>query len=350
MPSQQKALILPSKQGAFVVGDFAVPTPGPGQLLVKIQSTGLNPVDWKVQIDGIIVEDFPAILGLDAAGIVETIGEGVTGFAKGDKVVYQGQYTNDHAHATFKQYGLAEAEVVAKIPSNLSFDQAASLPVAIATAAIGLYHPDPSSGASLSPPWEASGRGKYASQPLVVFGGSSSVGQLVIQFAKLSGFSPIFTTASPRNTELLTFLGATHVLDRSLSAAALRAAVAKATSASVETVYDAISLADTQAAAYSLLAPGGTLLILLADAIPAAAKTADKRVVHVYGGVNAPQNRVFGKGLYAQLATLLEKGELQPNPVEVLPGGLAGIVGGLDRLHNNLVSGKKLIGHPQETV
>lgn len=85
-PTQQKALLLESKQGKYVVGTRHIPKPGPGQLLVKVKASGLNPVDWKIQKYGIIIEKFPAVNGCDAAGDVEALGEGVSGFSKGDRV------------------------------------------------------------------------------------------------------------------------------------------------------------------------------------------------------------------------------------------------------------------------
>ena len=84
--SQQKALLIEKKNGPFVVGTRAVPTPGAGDLLVKVHAAGLNPVDWKIQVYGIFVETFPAVLGTDGAGEVVEVGEGVEGWSKGDKV------------------------------------------------------------------------------------------------------------------------------------------------------------------------------------------------------------------------------------------------------------------------
>lgn len=80
------ALFLKEKFGAFEVGTKAMPTPGPGDILVKEVAVGLNPIDWKIQAYGIMETEFPAILGRDAAGQVEAVGEGVTQFKKGDKV------------------------------------------------------------------------------------------------------------------------------------------------------------------------------------------------------------------------------------------------------------------------
>ena len=83
-PTQQKALFLQSKLGEFALATRNVPTPGAGDILVKNEAVGLNPVDWKVQTYGLFIEDYPVILGFDAAGTVETVGEGVTAFKKGD--------------------------------------------------------------------------------------------------------------------------------------------------------------------------------------------------------------------------------------------------------------------------
>lgn len=86
MVAQQKSLLLLEKQGAFAVRPTDIPKPGPGELLVEIHATALNPVDWKIQVYGIFLENFPAVLGTDSSGIVKEVGEGVTEFAVGDKV------------------------------------------------------------------------------------------------------------------------------------------------------------------------------------------------------------------------------------------------------------------------
>jgi NADPH:quinone reductase-like Zn-dependent oxidoreductase len=86
MPSEHLALFIDSKSGPFTLRRNETPTPGAGQLLVKIEASGLNPVDWKIQKYGAYVKEYPVILGTDIAGIVEEIGEGVVGFDKGDRV------------------------------------------------------------------------------------------------------------------------------------------------------------------------------------------------------------------------------------------------------------------------
>ena len=82
----QKALILESKQGPFVLSTRPIHAPGKGELLVKVRAAGLNPADWKIQTYGVLIDTFPAVLGLDIAGEVEGVGEGVVAFNRGDRV------------------------------------------------------------------------------------------------------------------------------------------------------------------------------------------------------------------------------------------------------------------------
>ena len=131
--------------------------------------------------------------------------------------------------------------------------------------------------------------------------------------AKLSEFSPIIAPASLRNEALLKSLGATHVLDRNLAPEAILAEISKITSGTpIEYVYDSISLADTQPVAYQALAPGGSLLLVLPDQIPAELKAVGdgKKVINVFGNVQPPQNRKIGVEMYKRLTGWLETGAL----------------------------------------
>ncbi|CCM02785.1 uncharacterized protein FIBRA_04894 [Fibroporia radiculosa] len=357
MSATQKALLLGAKQGTFSISTIPIPQPGPGQLLLKIHAVALNPVDWKVQVNGIIVTDYPAVLGTDISGTVEKLGVGVEDFEVGDKVCTQGYFHNEHAG--FQQYTLANADITAKLPPNVSFEGAATLPVGLATAALGLYTENlPQNvdfgSAGLTPPWVAGGEQKYARKPIVVIGASSSVGQCVVQLARLSGYSPIIATASLHNTDHLLSLGATHVLSRNLNPAALQSSIKEITTEPLDLIYDAISLPETQNLAYELLEPGGCLIIVLFPKIridPSTGGQKEKRVEKAFGQVNfPPENRNAARGLYKNLTKYLETGLIQPNRVEVLPGGLEGIVSGLDRLQNDNVSGAKLVVRPQETA
>ncbi len=85
-PATQKVLYLTEKQGDFAIRQADVPSPATGEILVRVQSAALNPVDWKIQAYGIFVETYPVVLGSDIAGTIIAIGDGVTKFGVGDRV------------------------------------------------------------------------------------------------------------------------------------------------------------------------------------------------------------------------------------------------------------------------
>ncbi|KAG1751515.1 chaperonin 10-like protein [Suillus paluster] len=334
--STQQAVWLPGIGQDFSVGPREIDAPGPGELLVKIISSSLNPLDWKIQETGFFfIKSYPAVIGEEAAGTVEAVGEGVTDFKEGDRVFFQANMGSNE-FATFQQYCIVVADLAAKIPENKTFDQAASVQIGIIPFAVALYAQQPQGLAHLAP-WIEGGNGKYTGQPIVIMGGASSVGQYSIQLARLSGFSPIITTASLHNAELLSSLGATHVLDRKLSTTALKDAIVKITSIPITLVFDAISLPGTQQTAHDILTTGGT-------------KSEDKVLHPVFGSFHEPPNRELGKSFMPVLTQWLADGTIKPNFVEVVPGGLNGVSSGLQRLKNNLVSGKKLVVRPWETA
>ncbi|KAJ3538749.1 hypothetical protein NM688_g6476 [Phlebia brevispora] len=355
IPTKQKALVIPSKFAPFTVTEVDVPKPRPGELLVREEAVGLNPADWLIQESDPFDSSYPLTLGCEAAGVVVQLGEGVTSFAEGDKVFFPGSMFSNNP--SFRQYTTAVAELSAKciaeqVPSNLTLDQAASIPLAFDTACLGLYCPPTNrGGAGLTPPWEEGGHGKYAGQPILVLGGAAAIAQPAIQFARLSGFSPIITTASLRNTELLKSLGATHVVDRHLSSPDFAAAVKTVTSEPIRIVYDAVSTPDIQVAAHDLLAPGGVYVACTGGQnIPMEKRHPEKIVTFVFGSPFWDDRRAIGISMYKHIGALFESGDLKPNNIEVIPGGLAGIPTGLQKLKDGEVSAKKLVVHPTETV
>ncbi|KIP04265.1 hypothetical protein PHLGIDRAFT_31427 [Phlebiopsis gigantea 11061_1 CR5-6] len=346
MPTQQKALFLLEPHGSFTVKDTSVPEPGPHEVLVEVHAAGLNPLDWKIQVYNVFVSEYPAIIGSDAAGIVKKVGDGVTSVSIGDRVMHSGALTN--ARGTFQQYTIVPDDIVAKVPENITLDQAATIPAAAGTAVLAFYNQPgtPLGGLGLTAPWDG-GRGKYAGEPIVIVGGSSAVGQYAIQLAVVGGFSPIIASASLRNEAHLKSLGATHIVDRN---AHLASAVKAITPKPVKYVFDAIALKDTQEAAYESLAPGGILLTTLEVELDRSKLSSDKRVTMVYGEVHAPVQRALGQTFYKYFTEMVATGELKPNNVQVLPSGLAGVPAGHERLKGNKVSAVKLIAHPQDTL
>ncbi|KAG2074189.1 GroES-like protein [Suillus decipiens] len=318
MSPSQKALFLPEKQGKFEVGSRSIPSPGAGQLLVKVQSAALNPVDYKIQDYGIIVTNYPTVLGTDIAGTVEELGEGVDNFCKGDKVLVHGEFINDFT--AFQEYTLTNASYTAKIPPNESFDSAATVPVGLDTALVGLYGNH--FGAGVTPPWVKS---VESNTPIVIFGGSSSVGSYVVKE-----------------------YGATHFFNRNLSGEQLKRAISKVTDSPIKLIYDAISLPETQSVAWELLANDGTLIVTLFASVKED-EGKERKVVHTFCNPHTPQNEELCRSSWALVEKWLSEGTMNPNKYEVLPNGLEGIIGGLERMRLGQISGTKLVAHPQET-
>ncbi|KAI9061879.1 GroES-like protein [Trametes sanguinea] len=352
IPAQQLALVLEEKGGPLVLKQIEVPKPGPEQVLVRIEAAALNPGDWKVVKKGILIDKYPVILGFDAAGVAVEVGSNVKDCAVGDRVLLQGwfDFATRDVYGHYLQYNVAIPEVRAKFPASLSFEEAATIPSGLAAAALPLYsRAEGAPSAKLLPPWEEGGRGHYAGKPFFVLGGSSSIGQYVIQLARLSGFSPIVTTASLHNTELLKSLGATHVLDRKLSSETLAQEACNIAGGPFDVVFDAISLPETLVAGYKATSPTGDFIKVLSEPVPGV-ESSEKRVHFGRGLFNAPFNVAVSLSLLAKLPELLESGDIKPNRVEVVPGGLRGVAAGLDRLEKNEVSAVKLVVRPQETT
>ncbi|KAI0742469.1 GroES-like protein [Daedaleopsis nitida] len=352
-PQQHKALFLESKHGQFAIRNTDIPKPGPGHVLVKVEAAALNPLDWMIQAFGVFVEKYPAVIGADGAGTVVEMGDGVTSLVVGDRIAFQGTINpiEQSIDGTFAQHVTTPAHLAAKIPVSVSFDAAASMPCTLPTAAFVLYNQEQASlSLKLTAPWTEGGRGKYAGRSALIIGGSSSVGQYAIQFARLSGFSPILATASPHNTDYLKTLGATHVIDRALPADAVQAAATWLAGGLLDLVYDAVSLPETMPLGYTLTALDGDFVVVSPPPKLGGEDGPAKKVHMARGLLALPANEAVGAGLLAALPQLLESGDIKPNRTEVLAGGLGGIVGGLERLKSKQVSGTKLVVLPQETA
>ncbi|KAK7448451.1 hypothetical protein VKT23_013713 [Stygiomarasmius scandens] len=346
----QKALVLQAKFGSFTVTTVPKPTSAlKGELLVKVQASALNPVDWKIQEYGWFVPDdeYPAIMGIDIAGDVEDVGEGVTGFEKGDRVFFSGSFFSKE-YAGHQQFSRISAEIAAKIPTDLSYSQAATIPLGFLTAAVGLYANEPL-GLGLNPTL-ASDVKEFSGKTALVIGGSTSVGQYAIQLLRYLGVPNIIAYASAHQFSYLRTLGATTFVDRrEVSFLDLPAAIKKVSSTAVELVYDAFSSCESQCAGYSVLSNGGKMVIVLPDEIEGKVEGDGKKIVHALGSAQPDTHREFGKRVFETFPKLIEEGTIVPNRVEDLQNGLEGILDGLKRLRNNEVSGVKLVAHPQET-
>lgn len=134
---------------------------------------------------------------------------------------------------------------------------------------------------------------------------------IAIQLARLSGFSPIITTASLKHADYLKELGATHVLERKLDASSIKAAIRQITTNPFEIGYDAVSFEDTQNLGYELIAPGGTLVLVTSIKIAEDKRSADKHIADIFAHPTLPDRRPIAAALYKHVSALFASGELK---------------------------------------
>lgn len=182
---------------ALIDIDLPKPTSAGNDLLVKIEAVSVNPVDAKIRLKVEPENNQHKVLGWDAAGIVESIGEQVSLFKPGDKVWYAGALNRSGANA---EYHLVDERIVAKMPETLDFIEAAALPLTSITAWELLFD-------RLKLSAESKGE-------LLIIGGAGGVGSIMIQLAKkLTSLTVIATASRPESKEWVSALGADHVID-----------------------------------------------------------------------------------------------------------------------------------------
>lgn len=178
------------------LGEFPEPTPGPKDVLIKIKSASVNPIDFKVR-DGkvrfIRQEKFPLILGHDCSGEVIQVGSQVTKFKIGDRVFSR---PRSGRIGTFAEFIAIDQSEVALMPANIDFHEAASLPL-VGLTTWQAFH----DVAKLKP-----------GQKVLIQAGSGGIGTFAIQLAKQIG-AEVWTTTSGKNVEFVKSLGADHVIN-----------------------------------------------------------------------------------------------------------------------------------------
>ncbi|KAL1958568.1 hypothetical protein VTO42DRAFT_4165 [Malbranchea cinnamomea] len=162
------------------IRDSPVPTPGESQVVIRVVAAALNPKDWKL----LRVMKEPTNQGDDIAGYVHSVGPKVTEFKPGDRVAAFHQMTAPHGG--YAEYAVAWAHTTFHIPDETSFEEASTIPLAAMTAALGLYQ-----NLGLPLPWQPA----RTPTPLIVYGGSSTVGSFAIKLASLSNIHPIIAVA-----------------------------------------------------------------------------------------------------------------------------------------------------------
>lgn len=133
-----KALVGSESGGYRLAEDISVPTPGPGQILCQVHAVALSPYDAKI----VDYSNTPgAVGGCDFAGIVVLVGEGVTRFKKGDRIlaVTFGLSPSDKTAGAFAEYALATEDLSCHVPDSMSFTEASSMGLGIATAGLALF-------------------------------------------------------------------------------------------------------------------------------------------------------------------------------------------------------------------
>ncbi|RGP75520.1 hypothetical protein FSPOR_628 [Fusarium sporotrichioides] len=200
MPENKAAYLVAAKT-PLELRSAPYPEPENDQVIVKNHAISLNPVDCGQQKLGTVFPwlKFPAILGCDVAGQIVALGSDITKFKVGDRVA-------GYNMGTFQDYVPVREYSCAKIPDNISYEEAAVLPLCLSVAVKALFHPEYLALDLPTPDTKANGK------VILVWGGSTSVGCNIIQLAKAAGFE-VITTASPRNCDYLKKLGASQVFD-----------------------------------------------------------------------------------------------------------------------------------------
>jgi NADPH:quinone reductase-like Zn-dependent oxidoreductase len=172
--------------GTLSVQTRPVPRPGADEVLIKVRSAGVNPVDWKSA-----QRRLGMVPGADVSGTIDTLGEGVTGWKVGDQVMGVARQSGGYA-----EYAVIPLGTLAVKPKSMTFEQAAGVPIAAETAYRALHE-----------------AGKIASgQTVLIHGAAGGVGSAAVQIAKAAG-ARIIGTGSPNNHEFLRSIGVDQVID-----------------------------------------------------------------------------------------------------------------------------------------
>lgn len=176
------------------IGDWPKPSPGPHEVLVRVHACAVNPLEWKVcdgSVAAFLDRSPPFIIGADIAGVVEVVGAGVTHHKAGDAVFGQVGLLGGYA-----EYAVTGETRLAAKPTNLSFAEAACIPVSGSTAYEGLFRDG----------------GLKKGERVLVQAGSGGVGHYAVQLAHDAG-AYVIATCSAANADWVRGLGADEVID-----------------------------------------------------------------------------------------------------------------------------------------
>jgi NADPH2:quinone reductase len=178
-------------------GERPTPAAGPGEVRVRLQTSGVNPADVGRRAGNYRGLEFPLVIpNSDGAGIIDQVGEGVTRLKAGQRVwLFNGQ-RNGRALGTAAEYIALAEQLVTPLPDQLSFAQGATLGIPAMTAWCSLFADGPISG-----------------KTVLVTGGAGAVGHYAVQLAKWGGATVIATVSSAMKAEQARLAGADHVVN-----------------------------------------------------------------------------------------------------------------------------------------
>ena len=255
------------------------PAVGPGDVLIRVVAASFNPIDAKIREGSMkqaIGRPLPVVLGWDAAGVVEAVGETATAFRPGDAVY---SYPKFSRGGTYAEFVAVDESQVAHKPNTVSFAQAAALPMTAQAAWMAIM---------------TTGR-VAAGQRVLIHGGAGGLGSIAVQLAKLQG-AHVVATASATDRSLLESLGADEVID--YQAVRFQDVVREA-----DLVLDTLG-GQTQEDSWSVLKPGGILVATAQPPSPERARAAGVRAQFIF---TPPSGDVL-----RQIAALVDKGRLRP--------------------------------------
>jgi len=355
---------IPTKMRAIVVVDGGnidlqevdVPKSGAGEVLVKVVTVSQNPTDWKT-VKG--AKKTGAIVGCDFAGTVAEIGPDVPeGVRKVGERVAGFVHGGLHKNGSFAEYVVADAQVIISVPDNISFEDAPQFGIAGYTALQTLYQsqslPTPfgafdaseinknTTDASLSP-------SAGPTLDLLVWAGTSAVGQYVVQLAHNAGLR-VIATCSPRNFELVKILGADAAF--SYSDPDTPQKIKEYTGGALKYAVDCMSEEKTaQQIADAMSDAGGVVSVILPrqstrkdiQTHESLVYTLLGKAIQVPRSIDAkPEHYEFGVKASALLNELLAKKKLLPSRTKIFPHGLASIKEGFQYMMDGKVSAEKL--------
>ncbi|MGM7723855.1 zinc-binding dehydrogenase [Metabacillus sp. Hm71] len=315
----------PGSIGNLTWGDIQDVTAGEGQLVVKVVSTALNPVDYKMIENGSNNWSYPHIPGVDLAGEVVEIGEYVVGFKVGDRVAC---HTDLNQKGAFAEKAVIDAHAAAKIPEGVSYDQAAAVLCAGMTAYQAVIQK----------------LNHHHKKTILIHAGAGGVGGYAIQLAKELGLK-VFTTASSHNHSWVTSLGADVAIDYKTEDVTKRI-LEETNNEGVDLIFNTVGsneatedlkrLAFSGHMAYIAGAPDMSNVkpFTLSPSIHEVALGA----AHSSGSIRARENLAF---MAKELLERVDAGTLDPMITEVLPK--EELPAGLDKLKGRHVRGKIII-------